>query len=397
MPKNKKPLQKKIQSIPYQLRKLTRSLTSIPEEIAHCSFDESIGDHQSLFNSELDSDIMTGSNDQLNITPPSQTDIFNSLRIPDAIKDLPRFDGNARLLNEFVNNVEEILLYIRGTDNTPYGQILLRAIRNKIEGQANEILNMYGTRLNWDEIKANLILHYADKRTETSLIRDLHNTMQVDKTVEGFYGEIIELQSALCNNILLHEPDSRVVRAKKDLYADMCLNSFLSGLKEPLGSRIRTMQPNSLPTAFAFCIKEQNISYQRRSYRGQSNYPNYSNKSYNHGANGIQNRERPYPQGSYGKYPDGSGQRQNPFGSRMIKNTPRNESGNHRANAIGFKQKQSTQTRYSEPRNFNFNEINNHQSTVTLDRYFDNDVNNLSNIQEEQNFPDLASKTQQGT
>lgn len=82
----------------------------------------------------------------------AQLDIFQSLRFPAAIKQLPTFSGNPRLLHEFLNNVEEILLFIRGRDKTPYGQILLRAIRNKIEGQANEVLNMYGTPLNWDNI-----------------------------------------------------------------------------------------------------------------------------------------------------------------------------------------------------------------------------------------------------
>ena len=66
-----------------------------------------------------------------NINMPSDTevpsvtvntnDIFNSLKIPDAIKDLPKFDGNPRLLYEFIGNVEEILLHIRGADNTTQG------------------------------------------------------------------------------------------------------------------------------------------------------------------------------------------------------------------------------------------------------------------------------------
>lgn len=78
---------------------------------------------------------------RLNTNPSQQTqqttsniDIFNSLRIPDAIKDLPKYDGNPRLLHEFITNVEEILLHIKGADTTPQGLILLRAIRNKIDG-----------------------------------------------------------------------------------------------------------------------------------------------------------------------------------------------------------------------------------------------------------------------
>lgn len=187
--------------------------------------------------------------------------VINCLRIPDAVKDLPRFDGNPRLLYEFLNNVEEILALTAEIDGTAYSKILLRAIRNKIEGSANEVLNMYGTPLEWGQIKTNLILHYSDKRNETSLIRDLHTLKQNNDTVEKYYSQIIEIQATMFNHISIHETDVNVIKAKKDLFSEMCLNTFLAGLKEPLGSTIRAMRPESLPVAFSYCIKEQNISY----------------------------------------------------------------------------------------------------------------------------------------
>lgn len=189
------------------------------------------------------------------------TDLFNSLRVPDAIKDLPRFDGNPRLLFDFLDNVKEILSIISVTDGTPYGQLLLRAIRNKIVGEANEVLNMYGTPLDWEQIRQNLILHYSDKRNETSLIRDLHGLRQNNDTVQKFYSNIIELLSSMTTHVNIHEVDPNVIAAKKSLFAEMCLNTFLSGLKEPLGSTIRAMKPVTLAAAYACCIQEQNIFY----------------------------------------------------------------------------------------------------------------------------------------
>lgn len=249
---------------------------------------------------------------QTNPTTSTQSDIFNSLRIPDAIKDLPHFSGNPRLLYEFINNVEEILLYINSADSTPYGKILLRAIRNKIDGEANEILNMYGTPLNWDMIKNNLILHYSDKRSETSLIKDLHNVRQANKTIQEFYSEIIEIQAALSNNILIHEKDANVISSKKELFADMCLNTFLSGLKEPLGSSIRAMQPKSLASALSFCLKEQNIYYRQSTFYKQpynNNYPRISqyynpNQQYrpnNYFGNQPQKRKFEEPESKFSK------------------------------------------------------------------------------------------------
>jgi len=43
----------------------------------------------------------------------------------------------------------------------------------------------------------------------------------------------------------------------------MCLNFFSLGLKDPLGSTIRAVNPPTPARAFADCMKEQNISYSR--------------------------------------------------------------------------------------------------------------------------------------
>ena len=194
-------------------------------------------------------------------------DIFTNLRIPDAIKELPKFDGNPRLLYDFISNVEEIFKALGQIspeiENSPYLKLLVRAVRNKIVGPANEVLDMYGTPVNWTEIKKNLILHYSDKRNECSLIKDLHHLKQNSKTVEQFYSEVIEILATLNNYVQIHEIDQNIVQSKKGLYEKMCLGVFLTGLKEPLGSTIRAMKPENLAVAFSNCVEEQNISYMR--------------------------------------------------------------------------------------------------------------------------------------
>lgn len=198
--------------------------------------------------------------------PTAQLDIFQALRVPDAIKDLPKFDGNPRLLFEFIHNVEEILSLIPHADGTVHSKILLRAVRNKVVGPANEVLNMYGTPLIWAAIRSNLVLHYSDKRNETSLIRDLHTLRQSHNTVEQFYSNVIEIFATISNHVQVYEENPVVIKAKSDLYSEMCLNTFLVGLREPLGSTVRAMKPKSLPEAFSFCIKEQNIFYAKSEF-----------------------------------------------------------------------------------------------------------------------------------
>lgn len=213
-------------------------------------------------------------------TAPDVNAIFQSLRIPDAIKDLPLYDGNPRSLYDFIKNVEEILVLLPQIDGTPYANVILRAVRNKIVGDANEVLNMYGTPTNWDTIKANLILHYADKRNETSLIRDLHGLRQTTETIEQFYAKVIELLSTIVNHVQIHEKLPSVVTAKKSLFTDMCLNTFLIGLKEPLGSTIRAMKPKTLTEAFNYCVQEQNMFYMKYSTT-QNKFPSQNMNNQN--------------------------------------------------------------------------------------------------------------------
>lgn len=54
-----------------------------------------------------------------------------------------------------------------------------------------------------------------------------------------------------------------MIEAKWDLYAGMCLKSYLIGLRDPLGSNVRDSQPQTLAETFSLCIKEQNIFYMR--------------------------------------------------------------------------------------------------------------------------------------
>lgn len=193
------------------------------------------------------------------------TDLFKSLRIPDAVKDLPRYEGSRHTLYEFIENVEEILSLCNAIDGHPCSKIYLRAIRNKITGEANEVLTMYGTPLEWEAIKDNLITHYADKRNETNLVRDLYSTSQGSDSLEKYFARIIDIQSTIINHVKLNESSAIVIRAKRDLYQEMCLNTFLAGLREPMGSMIRAMQPTSLTEAFTNCLKEQNMSYMKKS------------------------------------------------------------------------------------------------------------------------------------
>lgn len=194
--------------------------------------------------------------------------VLTTMKLPDSIKDLPKFNGSKHTLHDFITNVDEIIEQsqaIMGEGNVPI--TFLRAIRNKITDEADEVLASYGPTVDWREIRANLTTHYADKRNETSLIRDLHTIFQGGDTIEKFYSRIMDIQSTIVNNVRLSRTPLVVKNTKETLYREMCLSTFLAGIREPMGSLIRARNPNTISDALNLCLQEQNMMYIKKPHQ----------------------------------------------------------------------------------------------------------------------------------
>jgi len=90
--------------------------------------------------------------------------------------------------------VEEILISIRDTDKTPYGRTLWRAIRQKLEGKAEDAIHTAGAGLNWNEIKDALILFCADKRDEQALMAELYGLAHAQLPIQILFKKIHNIE-----------------------------------------------------------------------------------------------------------------------------------------------------------------------------------------------------------
>lgn len=184
--------------------------------------------------------------------------IVKTLQTPQGINILQPFDGNPVKLHSFIRSVENVIPFIDALENTPYHSVWLQAIRNKIVGDADTVLEVYGTELKWETIKANLIAHYNDKRDSTTLTRELFMAHQIS-SIEDFYARVQHLLSLLVNHANIQITDSAIRTDRIKTYNDNALQVFLAGLKEPIGGNIRARQPKTLKEAFDACIEEQNF------------------------------------------------------------------------------------------------------------------------------------------
>lgn len=201
-----------------------------------------------IFN--LDSDILT-------MTEIDIDTIYKALR------PVPEFDGNPNVLTRFIKICDQIVAKYLCTQpgNDLNNLCLLNGILNKITGPAARTINSNGIPENWLGIRNALINNFADQRDETALYNDLSLLTQGSSTPQEFYEKCQNLFSIIMTYVTLHESLPTTIEAKRDLYKKLTLQSFVRGLREPLGSRIRCMRPITIEKALEFVQDEINVMY----------------------------------------------------------------------------------------------------------------------------------------
>lgn len=222
---------------------------------------------------------------------------LRALQTPQIIRILPPFDGNPIKLHSFIRSIDELMPEIERVRGTPAYTVWLLAIRSKIIGDADCVLEFYGTGSDWDEIKTNLITHYSDKRDEVTLTKDLFKLTQNDKKVEDFFKDIQFALSLMINQLNINEPNVDVRTAKNQFYQDMGLKVFLAGLNEPIGTVIRAQCPTSLKDALRRCLEERNFQLNKPKPAPPAIPPRnrYPNRDFNPFLQGFQSHPLPYP------------------------------------------------------------------------------------------------------
>jgi hypothetical protein len=107
--------------------------------------------------------------------------------------------------------------------------------------------------------------------------------IQRSSSPQEFYERCQNLYSTIMTYISLHETVVTTIEAKRALYSKLTLQAYLRGLKDPLGSRIRCMRPESMEKALEFVQEELNTLYLQERNEGPSRkeWGQPSNNRYN--------------------------------------------------------------------------------------------------------------------
>lgn len=198
---------------------------------------------------------------------------------PEYLNCVPSFDGNPNDLNRYLATCQSLVDNFYDNAN-PYNfqnTYLLNSLVGKLTGQAKLIINIQNVTT-WDDLKDTLRRNFADQRDEACLNRDLvMMRQQPNEKPNQFYDRVLHILNLLCSFIDCHETTTTAKALKRHLYNDLALKTFLSGLKEPLGTVIRCMRPTSLMQAMQFVTEESNIHYFQNNIKSNIPIPKNNN------------------------------------------------------------------------------------------------------------------------
>lgn len=93
------------------------------------------------------------------------------------------------------------------------------------------------------------------------MYNDLALLTQGSATPQEFDEQSQNLLSTIMTYINLHESIASSIQSKRILYKEFTLQSYLRGLRGPLGSRIWWMRPDTIEKALDFVYEEMNTLY----------------------------------------------------------------------------------------------------------------------------------------
>ena len=203
------------------------------------------------------------------------------------MKCVPNFNGDPDELQRFIKICEQIIdsFYDVANPNNFQNVYIINSIINKLEGNAQIIANINSCN-NWVDLRNVLVRNFSDQRDESCLNRDLTSMRQKPtKTPKQFYERVLHTLNIICLYIDIHENIAANRILKRNLYQDLALKTFLAGLRDPLGTTIRTMRPNDLAEAIQFVNQEENISYfqnlRNLNFKPQNSPPRQPKQNFN--------------------------------------------------------------------------------------------------------------------
>lgn len=202
---------------------------------------------------------------------------------PEYINMVPDFNGEAELLPRFIQICEKLVnrFYNAEDEGDFQNEYLMSSILAKIKGEA--AINISSCVINkWTDLKSALLDCYADKRDCYSLVIEMTELRQnTSESVFEFYNRLQQLLNLQTSYLSTHK-DENEAKILTDYFRNYALRILLRGLKEPIGSLMRTKNPKDLNTALNMLTNDFQLEvYNKNEKSKQIQRTKYNNKVFN--------------------------------------------------------------------------------------------------------------------
>lgn len=221
--------------------------------------------------------------ESINRLKAKDEDPFLQFRTPDPIKNLANFSGNKKETQAWIQDTENTLKLFDAYKNKPMYAQIVRAVKNKITGEAKEVLIASGNPEKWTEIKEIILNAYGDKRDLTSHIQSLFYIKQGNKSLVEYYNRIKSIDTAIKASASTIDEYKESTRAINKLISLMTLTRFVDGLGEHISMHVRSYRPETLEEAYMITTQYSNAAYRQKLERKPAldRYASTDKKNYN--------------------------------------------------------------------------------------------------------------------
>lgn len=162
---------------------------------------------------------------------------------------IPDFNGEPELLPRFIQICEKLVVRFYNSQNINdfQNEYLMSSILAKIKGSA--AVNISSCVINsWLNLKNALMNSYGDKRDCYSLNIELTELKQGNETPFEFYNKIQGILNLQTSYLSTHM-NANEANVLTEYFRNYALRVLLRGLREPIGSQMRTKNPIDLNIA----------------------------------------------------------------------------------------------------------------------------------------------------
>lgn len=203
-------------------------------------------------------------NDNSNNSNPLITMAFNS---SEAIKLIPEFSGNSKLLQRFLQVVD---FQYENTTTAEEKAILVRIVKSKLTEKAFDIINTYNQFNDWTTIKTTLKKQFSRARSIQLIHSDMFNLKQNYNESVTAYSHRLETLLEELNVASSSEGNEQSNKVMREYNETIARNSFCNGLWPTLKITVQAAMCNNLHQAIDLAMEVEKTSCTSRNSDAKS-------------------------------------------------------------------------------------------------------------------------------